>query len=124
MAALTFSLQKNDGSARAGVLALPHGVVETPVFMPVGTQATVKGLTPEMLREAGAQIVLGNTYHLALRPGDELIAELGGLHTFMGWNRPILRTPAASRSSASPRSRRSPITGRRSARTSTGRRWN
>src|SRR3954453_1257114 len=88
--ALTFTIEHRDGAARAGVLTLPHGRVETPVFMPVGTQATVKGLTPEMVRDAGAQIILGNTYHLALRPGDELIAELGGLHRFMHWNRPIL----------------------------------
>jgi queuine tRNA-ribosyltransferase len=76
--------------ARHGRLTTSHGVVETPVFMPVGTQATVKGLTPEQLEAAGAQIILGNTYHLTLRPGDELIAEMGGLHRFMGWNRPIL----------------------------------
>jgi queuine tRNA-ribosyltransferase len=69
---------------------LAHGVVETPLFMPVGTQATVKGLTPDQLRSAGAQMILGNTYHLTLRPGDELIAELGGLHRFMGWDGPIL----------------------------------
>ena len=71
-------------------MTTPHGPVETPVFMPVGTQATVKGLTPEMVRSAGAQIILGNTYHLALRPGDDLIAELGGLHRFMHWDGPIL----------------------------------
>jgi len=76
--------------ARAGVLALPHGTVDTPVFMPVGTQATVKGLTPAELEELGAQIVLANTYHLYLRPGAELVAELGGLHRFMAWPRPIL----------------------------------
>ena len=68
-----------DGSARLGRLDTPHGAVDTPVFMPVGTQATVKGLTPTQLEEAGARIVLGNTYHLALRPGDEIHAELGGL---------------------------------------------
>jgi queuine tRNA-ribosyltransferase len=67
-----------------------HGVVDTPQFMPVGTQATVKGLTPAQLREAGARIILGNTYHLSLRPGDALIAEMGGLHRFMGWDGPIL----------------------------------
>jgi queuine tRNA-ribosyltransferase len=87
---IPFTLLARDGGARLGRLETPHGVVETPVFMPVGTQATVKGLTPAQLEEAGAQIVLGNTYHLALRPGDELIAEMGGLHGFMGWNRPIL----------------------------------
>jgi queuine tRNA-ribosyltransferase len=88
--ALTFRVDHRAGPARAGVLTLPHGRIETPVFMPVGTQATVKGLTPDMVRRAGAQIILGNTYHLALRPGDELVAELGGLHKFMGWDRPIL----------------------------------
>src|SRR5712691_8185996 len=86
----SFELLAVDGSARLGRLTTSHGTVETPLFMPVGTQATVKGLTPQQLEEAGAQIVLGNTYHLTLRPGDELIAELGGLHRFMGWNGPIL----------------------------------
>ena len=76
--------------ARRGRLHLPHGVVETPAFMPVGTQGTVKGLTIDQVAGTGAQILLGNTYHLALRPGSELIAELGGLHRFMGWDRPIL----------------------------------
>jgi queuine tRNA-ribosyltransferase len=87
---LSFTLQATDGAARAGLLATPHGVIETPIFMPVGTQATVKGLTPEMVRAAGAQIILGNTYHLTLRPGDELIRDLGGLHKFMNWPGPIL----------------------------------
>jgi queuine tRNA-ribosyltransferase len=85
-----FRVLHSDGPARLGRLETPHGSVETPVFMPVGTQATVKGLTPEMVREAGATILLANTYHLALRPGDALIAELGGLHRFMGWDGPIL----------------------------------
>jgi len=88
--AITFQLEARDASARAGRIATPHGEVETPVFMPVGTQATVKGLTPEMVRGAGAQIILGNTYHLALRPGDELVRDLGGLHKFMNWSGPIL----------------------------------
>jgi queuine tRNA-ribosyltransferase len=88
--AFRFDLLKTDAAARLGRLHTAHGVVETPVFMAVGTQATVKGLTPTQLEEAGVQVVLGNTYHLALRPGDELIAELGGLHRFMGWHRPIL----------------------------------
>src|SRR2546425_1181536 len=87
---IRFELLHTDGAARQGRLHTAHGVIETPVFMPVGTQATVKGLTPRQLEEAGAQIVLGNTYHLTLRPGDEIIAELGGLHRFMGWQRPIL----------------------------------
>lgn len=86
----SFTLLHTDGAARAGLLMTRHGPIETPMFMPVGTQATVKGLTPEMVREAGAQIILGNTYHLALRPGDELIRDLGGLHRFMNWPGPIL----------------------------------
>lgn len=77
-------------AARRGRLRTRHGVIETPVFMPVGTQATVKALTPAQIREAGAQIILGNTYHLALRPGSALIREFGGLHRFMGWDGPIL----------------------------------
>ncbi|MFH7320130.1 tRNA guanosine(34) transglycosylase Tgt [Desulfurivibrio sp. D14AmB] len=77
-------------AARRGELQTLHGVVQTPVFMPVGTQATVKGVTPENLRELGAQIILGNTYHLYLRPGHELIKKLGGLHRFMNWSGPIL----------------------------------
>jgi queuine tRNA-ribosyltransferase len=85
-----FTLLETDGAARCGRLDTPHGPVETPVFMPVGTQATVKGLTPDQIRAAGTQILLGNTYHLTLRPGDELIAELGGLHKFMAWDGPIL----------------------------------
>jgi queuine tRNA-ribosyltransferase len=88
--AITFALLKTDGLARRGRLHTPHGIIETPVFMPVGTQATVKGLTPAQLQELDARIILGNTYHLALRPGPELIAELGGLHRFMHWSRPIL----------------------------------
>jgi queuine tRNA-ribosyltransferase len=85
-----FEILATDGAARRGRLHTPHGTVETPVFMPVGTQATVKGLTPDQLENAGVQMLLGNTYHLALRPGDALIAEQDGLHRFMGWNRPIL----------------------------------
>ncbi len=77
-------------AARAGTLDTPHGPVETPVFMPVGTQATVKGLTPEQLRGAGSRMILANTYHLALRPGEETVAALGGLHRFMAWDGPIL----------------------------------
>jgi queuine tRNA-ribosyltransferase len=86
----TFTLDATDGAARAGTLWTAHGPVRTPVFMPVGTKATVKALDPAELESLGAQIVLGNTYHLHLRPGEDLIAELGGLHRFMGWDRPIL----------------------------------
>lgn len=87
---IDFQLLTNDGSARRGRITTPHGIIETPVFMPVGTQGTVKGLTPAQVEETGASIILGNTYHLTLRPGDELIAEMGGLHQFMRWNGPIL----------------------------------
>ncbi|MCP4050804.1 MAG: tRNA guanosine(34) transglycosylase Tgt [bacterium] len=76
--------------ARAGILFTAHGPVETPVFMPVGTQATVKSLTTDMLKEAGVQVLLGNTYHLSLRPGAELLKEFGGLHSFMNWDKPVL----------------------------------
>ena len=76
--------------ARIGELKTPHGIIETPVFMPVGTLATVKGLKPEELKSVGAQIILSNTYHLFLRPGDDIVAQAGGLHKFMNWDRPIL----------------------------------
>ncbi len=86
-----FSARATDhGHARLGTLTTPHGVIETPQFMPVGTQATVKSLTPADLRAAGAQVILGNTYHLSLRPGAERIARLGGLHRFMAWDGAIL----------------------------------
>jgi queuine tRNA-ribosyltransferase len=85
-----FDLTATDGAARAGVLRTAHGEVRTPVFMPVGTKATVKTLTPAEVRSLGAQILLGNSYHLHFRPGDALIAELGGLHRFMAWDGPIL----------------------------------
>lgn len=76
--------------ARLGRLTTPHGIIETPIFMPVGTQATVKTMSPQELEEIGAQIILSNTYHLYLRPGQELVKRAGGLHSFMNWNRPIL----------------------------------
>src|SRR5580698_1969437 len=87
-----FELLQTDPSsaARRGRLTTLHGPVETPIFMPVGTQGTVKAVTPVHLRDIGAQIILGNTYHLNLRPGSELVAELGGLHRFMAWDGPIL----------------------------------
>lgn len=89
---ITFSIEKKiEGKlGRAGVLETPHGVVKTPAFVSVGTKATVKGMTPAMLKEMGGQITLCNTYHLYLQPGDELIAKAGGLHTFMGWNGPMM----------------------------------
>jgi queuine tRNA-ribosyltransferase len=87
----SFEVAKTDAvGARRGLLATPHGTIETPVFMPVGTAATVKGLTQEALEQLGASIILANTYHLYLRPGHELIRQLGGLHQFMSWRRPIL----------------------------------
>jgi queuine tRNA-ribosyltransferase len=85
-----FSVTSTDGAARAGVLRTAHGDVPTPAFMPVGTKGTVKGVHPDELRALGTMILLGNTYHLHLRPGEDLIAELGGLHAFMGWDGPIL----------------------------------
>lgn len=88
----SFELQHVDKytGARAGVFHTPHGDIETPVYMPVGTQATVKGVYPKELKEAGSQIILSNTYHLYMRPGDELVKKAGGLHKFMNWDRPIL----------------------------------
>lgn len=85
-----FKIIAKDGGARAGILKTAHGEIETPVFMPVGTQASVKAVTPQVLEKVGAQIILGNTYHLYLRPGHKLIKELGGLHKFMGWDGPLL----------------------------------
>ena len=87
---MSFTLTATDGAARAGILRTAHGDVRTPAFMPVGTKGTVKSLDPDELRTVGSQIVLGNTYHLHFRPGDETIAELGGLHAFSGWDGPIL----------------------------------
>src|ERR1700756_3300298 len=88
--AFSFRLLATDGVARRGEIATPHGAVATPAFLPIGTQATVKGLAPEAVKALGADIVLANTYHLMLRPGAERIAALGGLHRFMNWPGPIL----------------------------------
>ena len=85
-----FTVHATSGAARTGTLTLPHGVVETPVFMPVGTQGTVRALSPNDLRSVGATLVLANTYHLHVRPGEEVVGKLGGLHRFMGWDRPLL----------------------------------
>ena len=87
---LTFTLDASDGRARAGRLILPRGAIHTPQFMPVGTRGTVKAMTPEELEALGTEIVLGNTYHLHLRPGEDVVRDLGGLHRFMHWSRPIL----------------------------------
>ena len=86
----SFTVRGSDGPARLGELQTPHGVVQTPAFMPVGTQGAVKAMRHREVEDAGAEIILGNTYHLMLRPGDELIARRGGLHRFIGWRRPIL----------------------------------
>ena len=87
---IKYTLEAKDGNARAGVIETPHGKIETPVFMPVGTQATVKAMTKEELETIQSQIILGNTYHLYLRPGDKLVNDFGGLHKFMNWDKPIL----------------------------------
>ena len=86
----SFQISATDGAARTGLVTTPHGTIETPAFMPVGTQGAVKALTPAQLEDAGAEVILGNTYHLWLRPGAELIARRGGLHRFNGWPRTIL----------------------------------
>ena len=88
---LKFDLLHTDGLARRGRLTLNHGVVQTPIFMPVGTYGTVKGVTPRSLEEMGAQIILGNTFHLWMRPGLDVMKALGGLHGFERWDRPIDR---------------------------------
>ncbi|MDT8395631.1 MAG: tRNA guanosine(34) transglycosylase Tgt [bacterium] len=90
MKTFKFRLTATDSTARAGVITTPHGEVPTPVFMPVGTYGAVKTMTPAELAEGGARIILSNTYHLYLRPGSDLVQRLGGLHSFMGWTRPIL----------------------------------
>jgi queuine tRNA-ribosyltransferase len=87
---LTFELLKTEGQARRGTLTLNHGVVQTPIFMPVGTYGTVKGVTPQSLHDMGAQIILGNTFHLWMRPGLDVVAQFGGLHKFESWHKPIL----------------------------------
>tara|TARA_B100000959_G_scaffold171034_1_gene179083 strand:+ start:87 stop:1208 length:1122 start_codon:yes stop_codon:yes gene_type:complete len=87
---LSFRIQARDGKARRGTIETPHGCFDTPAFMTVGTRATVKALTPDQLREAQAQVLLANTYHLMLRPGESIIEKMGGLHSFMNWNGPIL----------------------------------
>ena len=88
--ALKYEILKTSGKSRLGKLYTKHGVVDTPAFMPVGTCGTVKAMMPESVAATGAQILLGNTYHLMLRPGSELVAKLGGLHKFMNWDKPIL----------------------------------
>ena len=89
-APLEFTIDATHGDARTGVVETPHGSFETPAFMPVGTQGTVKGLVPELVRGTGAWIILNNTYHLMLRPGSELVRDMGGVHRFMNWDGPIL----------------------------------
>lgn len=103
MSSFGFTLLHSDphSQARRGQIQTRRGTIETPVFMPVGTLGTVKGMLPETLKEEGAEIILGNTYHLFLRPGHELVARLGGLHQFMNWDRPILTDSGGFQSSAS-----------------------
>ena len=98
MSRMSFELLARDGAARRGRLSFPRGDVDTPAFMPVGTQGAVKGVTHRDLESLGAEILLSNTYHLYLRPGDDLIARRGGLHAFTGWPKPIARNPAADSS--------------------------
>ena len=86
----TGRVQDSSSSARVGLLETRHGSLETPAFMPVGTQATVKGITPDHLRATGTRMILANTFHLALRPGEDVVEEMGGLHRFMCWDGPIL----------------------------------
>ncbi|MHB8680052.1 MAG: tRNA-guanine transglycosylase, partial [Rudaea sp.] len=90
MASLHFDLLTSDHAARRGRVTFPRGTIETPAFMPVGTYGSVKGMTPRSILETGAEIILGNTFHLWLRPGLDVIGEFGGLHRFIGWDRPIL----------------------------------
>ncbi|MEO7256719.1 MAG: tRNA guanosine(34) transglycosylase Tgt, partial [Sphingomicrobium sp.] len=90
MTRFSFSIAATDSAARTGTIVMDRGVIRTPAFMPVGTAATVKAMKPDDVAASGADIILGNTYHLMLRPGAERVAKLGGLHTFMGWERPIL----------------------------------
>src|SRR6201986_2821735 len=90
MSRFAFTISTTDGAARTGTIFMQRGEIRTPAFMPVGTAATVKAMRPEEVRASGADIILGNTYHLMLRPGAERIARLGGLYRFMGWERPIL----------------------------------
>src|SRR5213592_247820 len=90
MTRFQFDIHATDGAARTGIITMQRGEIRTPAFMPVGTAATVKAMKPESVRATGADIILGNTYHLMLRPGAERVARLGGLHKFMNWERPIL----------------------------------
>src|SRR3989441_3144267 len=93
-----FTIHATCGPARAGTLVLPHGTVETPAFMPVGTQGTVRTLSPADLHAVGAELVLANTYHLHVRPGEGVVERLGGLHRFMAWDRPLLTDSGGFRS--------------------------
>ncbi len=105
---MKFNISHTDGAARRGRLQFGRGVVDTPAFMPVGTYGTVKAMTPEELTGLGAQIILGNTFHLWLRPGMEIMRAHGGLHGFMHWDAPSSPTPAVSRCSAWATCARSP----------------
>ncbi len=94
----TFAVAATDGRARTGAIRMPRGVIRTPAFMPVGTAGTVKAMYADQVKALGADVVLGNTYHLMLRPGAERVARLGGLHSFMNWPYPILTIPEDFRS--------------------------
>ena len=87
---LNFTIHNKLGNARTGTVQTLHGSFDTPAFMPVGTRATIKGILPNLVKETGSQILLNNTYHLMLRPGSDLIKQMGGVHKFMNWNAPIL----------------------------------
>src|SRR3981189_2430937 len=99
--AFSFRVTHTEGRARRGVMTTAHGEVQTPAFMPVGTQGAVKGILHRDLEQIGAEILLGNTYHLYLRPGDDLIARRGGLHRFIGWAKPILTDHGGSQALSS-----------------------
>src|SRR3954467_4725421 len=107
----TFAVAKTDGLARTGEIRMPRGVVRTPAFMPVGTAGTVKAMYPDQVKAVGADIVLGNTYHLMLRPGAERVARLGGLHAFMNWPYPILTDSGGFQVMSLPQLRRVDETG-------------
>ena len=94
MTRIRFTIDATDGKARTGRIAMRRGEIRTPAFMPLGTAGTVKAMKPEAVRATGADVILGNTYHLMLRPGAERVARLGGLHAFMNWPHPILTDPA------------------------------
>ncbi|CAM5453868.1 Queuine tRNA-ribosyltransferase catalytic subunit 1 [Rhodanobacter lindaniclasticus] len=108
MTSLQFNVQATDGAARRGRLSFARGTIETPAFMPVGTYGSVKAMTPRDVVDTGAEIILGNTFHLFLRPGLEIVERFGGLHKFIGWDKPILTDSGGFRCSRWRTSARSP----------------